>query len=68
MELTFLDLVKIMMGAFVGAAAGVFSGNVLYRAFFNWRQKRLLDREIQKMVEDFEKRQEDLHFEVKIED
>ena len=68
MELTFLDLVKIMMGAFVGAAAGVFVGNVLYRAFFDWRQKRLLDREVQKMVEDFEKRQEVLHFEVEIED
>lgn len=68
MKLTFLDLVKIIMGTFVGAAAGVFVGNVLYRAFFNWRQKRLLDREVQKMVEDLEKRQEVLHFEVKIED
>lgn len=68
MELTFLDLVKIILGTFVGAAAGVFVGNVLYRAFFNWRQKRLLNRELQKMVEDFEKQKEVLHFEVKIED
>ena len=48
MELTFLDLVKIMMGAFVGASAGVITGNALFRLMNHWKTKRQINRVIRR--------------------
>lgn len=52
MELTFLDLVKIILVTFVGASLGVITGNIFFRVMSYWKTKlqirRFVRRELKK--------------------